>query len=58
MNTHIVDFLKNVSDENVLGAKENIHAVLSQKISDAIGSREVEIKNSLYNADSKETKET
>ncbi len=48
MNTQIIDFLRNVSDENVLAAKENIQTALAQKVSSALEKRELEIKNSMY----------
>lgn len=54
MNNQIIDFLRNVSDENIVAAKENINTVLAQKISDAIEKREVEIRDSLYNGVKKE----
>jgi len=49
MNSNIIDFLRNVSDENIIAAKENINSVLAQKISASIENKETEIKNSLYN---------
>jgi len=54
MNTHIIDFLRNISDENVIAAKESIHSALAQKVSDSLSSREAEIKNTLYNKINKE----
>jgi FixJ family two-component response regulator len=48
MNTNIIDFLRNVSDENVVAAKESINAALAQKVSDALAKRESEIKDSIY----------
>lgn len=54
MNTHIIDFLRNVSDENAVRAKENIHAALAQKVSDALQQRETEIRDSLYNGEKRE----
>jgi len=54
MNTHIIDFLRNLSDENVIAAKESIHSALAQKVGDALSAREEEIKNSLYNKPNKE----
>jgi len=54
MNTQIIDFLRNVSDENIIAAKENINAALAQKVSDALAKREGEIKDSLYNGKNKE----
>jgi|LauGreDrversion4_2_1035121.scaffolds.fasta_scaffold922736_2 hypothetical protein len=54
MNTQIIDFLRNVSDENIIAAKENINAALAQKVSDALAKRENEIKDSLYNSQTKE----
>jgi|688.fasta_scaffold210038_3 hypothetical protein len=54
MNTHIVDFLKNASEDNAVQAKENLHVILAQKVSDAISQRESEIRDSLYNKDKKE----
>jgi hypothetical protein len=54
MNTKVIDFLRNVSDENIIGAKENIHAALSQKVGEALINREEEIRNSLYSGENKE----
>lgn len=54
MNTQIIDFLRNVSDENIIAAKENINAALAQKVSEALGKREAEIRDSLYNGKNKE----
>ena len=54
MNTQIIEFLRNVSDENVIGAKESIHAALAQKVSSALEAKEAEIKSSLYNGKNKE----
>jgi hypothetical protein len=55
MNNEIIDFLRHVSDENIVKAKENIHSALAQKVSAALGQREEEIKNSLYNGVQKES---
>lgn len=54
MNNEIIDFLRNISDENMIAAKENINNALSQKVSDALAARETEIKNSIYNKIEKE----
>lgn len=54
MNTKVIDFLRNVSDENMVAAKENIHAALAQKVGDALSNKEQEIRNSLYNGENKE----
>ena len=54
MNTQIIDFLKNVNNENLVGAKENIHASLSAKVAEALASREAEIRTSLYNCQKEE----
>lgn len=54
MNTQIIEFLRNVSDENIIAAKENINSALAQKVSAALEAREAEIKNSLYNGKNKE----
>jgi len=54
MNTQIIDFLKNVSNENLVAAKENIHAVLAQKVSGILDDKKDEIKSSLYDNPSKE----
>jgi len=55
MNTNIIDFLRNVSDENIVGAKESINAALAQKVGEALTKREEEIRNSLYNGENKES---
>ena len=57
MNTKIIDFLRNVSDENMLEEKENINAALSLKVGEAISNREQEIRTSLYNSNAIENKE-
>jgi len=49
MNNSIIDFLRNVSDENIISAKENIKSALAQKVGAALEKRETEIKDSLYN---------
>lgn len=54
MNNQIIDFLRNVSDENILAAKENINAALAQKVSDALLQKETEVKDSLYNSKKEE----
>lgn len=54
METQIIDFLRNVSDENLIGAKENIHSALAKKVQDALGKREGEIRDTLYNNIKKE----
>ena len=54
MNTEIINFLRNVSDESIIAAKENINTALAHKMSEAIGKRETEIKDSLYNGENKE----
>lgn len=54
MNTQIIDFLRNTSDENLVGAKENITAALAQKMSDALKVKEAEIRDSIYNGNQKE----
>lgn len=54
MNTKIIDFLRSVSDENMIAAKENIHAALAQKVGEALSNREQEVRNSLYNGENKE----
>lgn len=48
MNTPIIDFLKNVNNENLVAAKENIHAAISAKVSEALTAREAQIRDSLY----------
>jgi hypothetical protein len=54
MNTKIVDFLRNVSDENIVAAKESLHGALAQKVGEALTNKEQEIRNSLYNGENKE----
>jgi hypothetical protein len=54
MNTEIINFLRNVSNENIIDAKKDINTALAYKVSEAIGKRETEIKDSLYNGENKE----
>lgn len=49
MNDQVVDFLKNTSNQNLVAAKENIHAALAAKMADALAARETQIRDSLYN---------
>lgn len=55
METQIIDFLRNVSDENLVGAKENLNSALAKKVQDALQKREGEIRDSLYNNIKKES---
>ena len=54
MNTQIIDFLRNVSDENLVNAKENISVALAQKMSDVLKQKEVEVRDTIYNGKQKE----
>lgn len=49
MNNEIVDFIKNVSDENLIAAKSNIHNIIASKVTETIAQKEQEIRDSLYN---------
>lgn len=48
MNTPIIDFLRNVNDENLVAAKQNIHAAIYAKVSEALTAREAQMRDSLY----------
>ena len=54
MNTQILDFLRNVSDQNLVNAKENITVALSQKVRDVLKQKEVEVRDSIYNGKQEE----
>jgi FixJ family two-component response regulator len=49
MNNEIIDFIKNVSDENLIAAKQNIQNALAVKVMDTLSQKEQEIRDALYN---------
>lgn len=54
MNTNVIDFIRHLSDENLVGAKESFTTAIAEKMREAIEAKRVEVRDEISNAISKE----